>query len=424
MRLIPVVLAVSLFTAPTIVAGQEADASDQEKEAKPKWSLRDDLLTGTAGRLARALSIKVSAAEQADEVLVGATDGDSPEPIFQTNPMEHLYKVEMTLNPGRLAWGVADFKSAYALATPGKNESAYVDAAEINDPLFGIPPDRKLEYLVGLEGGGLFKRYANALSLTIGRSERPRFIGSTLIPIERSKDDKTEVTFKISYDAPAVFISPEEIADALEVLESHAKLHPNVRTGAWLEPPACEYRPVKCLRLITNLPIRTSFLRAVLPTIEFQTVDQFDFVTAGGNFFPATNDTLRTLTAVWDLKALDTAKNRRDAIKAYAAVQRLAAREARLNHPLKLTNPAETFRNLRSSTLLRIELKADFITEGLGVEPTGVKWKLTDSDPGISLTEEGILSIVVPAGSYGATVEAVDDVRNSLKPIKLIIETK
>ena len=423
MKLIPIVLAVSLAIPQTIDAGQEASSSDQQEETKPPWSLRDDLFPGAAGRLARALSIKVSVAEQADEVLVGATDGDSPEPIFQTNPMENLYKVEMTVSPGKMAWSVEDFKSAYALATGNKE---YVDASETNDPLSGVRPGRKLKYLVGLEGGGLFKRYMNAFSFTVGRSQRPRFIGSTLIPIERSADDKTEVTFKISYDGPTVLISPAEIADALEVLESHAKLQPGARTGILPQPLACQSRPVACLRSITGLPIRTSFLRAVLPTIEFQTVDQFDFVTSGGNFFPATNDILRILTAVWDLKALDTAKNRQDAIKAYAAYERLAAREAKLDRPLVLEFPANAHVEVPASTLVRIEIKAGFASGGSQFKPVGVEWKLLKSSlaHGISLTKEGILSIVLPPSRRSsATVEAVDDVGNQLEST-LTIEAK
>ncbi|MCG8463058.1 MAG: hypothetical protein MI919_42790 [Holophagales bacterium] len=245
------------------------------------------------------------------------------------NPAPNLEKREATLRPGRFFRTTAELDAAYKVATDKKTRRL-IDSG--SDPLRKVDEAEKLAELASANSKGYIRRFFSAFEMTFGHSERdPTELKQDPASPEFRSDDG-EFVYRVTLDLDQLVVFPAEVREAYDTLERHLKLDPLERVE--LEPfdsgQCAGDDPVRCLRKTSGLPVRGRWLAGVLPTIKFETKDQFDFILAGGEAFPLQEDTLETITVTWDLtSALDIAKQRRDAIKALAAHRRIQEREAR-----------------------------------------------------------------------------------------------
>jgi hypothetical protein len=411
-------------------------AEESAGSSEPEWAFKGTLLPGFASRFFRPLSITASGIDQLDKIFDGTIDPVTGQPNFKENTAKDLYKAEVTVKPGKILRSTAELKEAYSIALD-KQARNLIDIS--SDPLLATPSGLKLVELAWSDAQGMGKRFLSAIDASFAWTERSPFAGTTPIPRDPLDEDETEFIYAITLDLDALAVFPSEALEAYQTLELHTKLSPENRAG--LDPlknQRCQnLNPTKCLREVSGVGVRGRWLAGVLPKITFKEVDQFDFILAGGEPFPFNEDALATISVTWDLgAALDSAKHRRDAIKALALHRTLAARDGRRD-----LEPVLSLHRIRVpyGFPMPVQLKAVYRGEpddpAIARKPESVQWTLEtvtsiDGQSGmieqIRVTKAGELEAwEAPSGTYKLRLCLVDDVNNysrNQQELEVVIE--
>ena len=397
------------------------------------------LLPGWKSRFGRSLSFSASLLDQPDYIPIGeSTENPSG---FLPNSTDKLGKFDISLSPGQWFRKSSDFSAAYAL---GKSSATAVLIDFSSDPLAALPPSlkrlnaghvTKLQFLAWAGKGSGWKRLASAVGFTVAASERSAWVGSVPIPDSIRDRDRVVETYSLKLDAKHFLLFPGQVSAAYTALEAHTAISRLNRSG--LEEGSCEAgqdsgNPVSCLEKLSKLKVSRRGLAGLVPSVEFKTVDEFDFVLSAGNFVGSRflEDSLWTFNVTWDLgSALDTANHRREAIKAIALHHQLVKRDQMRNDELVLSvgRPGSVLKG----QLLYLPLIAKYKTSK--VLPLG-SWAATakeanlkspcersptsrDSQKGLheldlKLSSDGILSGYPPEGNWDINVVFTDPHKN------------
>ncbi len=407
-------------------------SSDEVDSKESKWAFKGALLPGPWSRFLRPLTVTGSSVDQLDRIYDGTVDPETGFPSFTANPAGDLGKIELTVKPKNVFRSTAELKAAYSLALDD-TAGGFIDAS--SDPLRVTPSGKKLSELAWAGRRGVGKRLLSAFEATFGYSERSPFAGALLLDEEVLKQDDDEFVYSISLDLDSLVIFPAEVGEAYDTLEKHTMLDPRNRAGldVFINEQCAGLNPIRCLREMSGIRVKGRWLAGLLPKITYKTVDQFDFIVAGGEPFPFNEDSIETFTVTWDLgSALDSAKHRRAAVKALAQHQKLAARDDRRNlqpilalsrqvsvphgFPMPIKLPAayqeETERSMAEERKERKPQKVTWTLEGVANLVSGQKWE-DKTKTEITVSRTGELSAWKAApGRYRLRLCMVDDVNN------------
>jgi hypothetical protein len=313
-------------------------------------------------------------------VTIKAYGLDQPNSLFDSegnprpNDNPELEKYELSVNLSKVFWSSDELVDAYQLAESTATLSM-LDASSFRSQYLSDAMNGQdvLAFFARTENGktsGL-RRFATAWTFSAGQSERQRHgLGS----------DDWEETWGFVFDPKKWILTSDRVLTAYKGLQAYTKVH-GVPSG--LTDGSVMDRPTPTLRRWSGLPIMSQGAVALIPTVEFKTVDQFDFLTVGSLLVPSPHieGSIETVTLTWDLSAsLDTTKKRRDALRAIALHRELVERDR-----VKILPRAP--RNVPRFCV------GDFLTLQFTVEP-GIeepRWNVDRLPAGLVLQRNGLL---------------------------------
>lgn len=237
------------------------------------------------------------------------------------NPDQYLWKATLTLNPSQLFILPSELEAAYG--TVLKNGRLFNTTY---DPL--SLEEHEIDYFMRRRSIDRFGRLLSGFTFSAAVSERPRLEGGSPLPDPIFSRDKRVETYGLKFDPLPWFVTGSEQASAFSALGSYVKAYKQKDLAESITPLCKSQHDVRCVEEVAGLSRGRRFAIAVLPVLEYKSVDQFDFINAGGRFVfsPFFDQTIETYTATWDLKrAFKVSKERLGAIAAIQASQDLSA---------------------------------------------------------------------------------------------------
>ncbi len=307
---IPVLLMIMLHS------GAIASWADEKRIPMP---LRH--LLPNESRWFRGFTFKVYRLDQSN-TLFDSTGNTRP------NPNPELEKYELSLDLSKVFWSSDELVDAYKLAASTKKAKlSLIDAECFREQYLsnGKTGQEVLAFFARAQKGRgkKLRRFASAWTFSMAQSERqnPGLGG-----------DDYEGTYSITFDPKKLIVTADRALKAYEGLDAYTELHKVKVPRDFLGPNIGDVRhPSSALRKQSGLPIMKQGFVALIPTMKIKSVDQFDFLAVGSTFLPnpLIEGSLETVTFTWDLStALDTAKKRRDAMKAIVIHEKLLKRLA------------------------------------------------------------------------------------------------
>lgn len=236
---------------------------------------------------------------------------------FLPNPDQYLWKATLTVSPSQMFLSASDLETAYGAVA--KNRKLF---RTDYDPLSLV--DDELGYFSRSRRADRAGRVLSSVTFSVAVSQRPSLDGQSTLPDPVINEDRAVQTYSVKIDPLSWFVTGTEKASAYSALGAYAKAYKKSEAVETLLIPCKNQNDRDCLRELSGLSGRGRFWVAVLPVFEYKSVDQFDFVNAGGRylFAPLVEDTIETYTVTWDLKRAFKASKER--ISALSAVQAAA----------------------------------------------------------------------------------------------------
>jgi hypothetical protein len=365
------------MTGVASTAGAQVNAATTQASQGPSVT---DLMTPAADRALRAISLAYEKSDTLDFVVLPIQAVVNPtllEPealerkVIVENPDRGLWKGSVVIRPGDWFLSIEEYAVAYGqLADYKKLLVARAGG------LTGASPDD----IAGSLSVG--RRLLGGLTVKFAASQRPQVQDGNLVDRFVNDDPRAE-TYSIKLDLGTLAgPTAKQRASLYASLNTHAKLF-----GAAGIPdlPTCEASRT-CLAWLSSTSNR---LGALLPTLEYETVDQFDLNRWGGAYSlvgPASNDKLLwTFKATWDLKSVfDVGGRRAEAVAALKTAQD----STKWREKLQVKGGQER------------HASGEFVFMTLSVEPAvEAEWKFDGNScgPGIKLSKSGTLAGIAPA---------------------------
>ena len=249
------------------------------------------------------------------------------------NPNPELEKYEVSLDLSKISWSSDELVEAYQLAASTK-KLALIDTKGFKTEYLpdATSGEDVLAFFARTQKGRGLRRFASAWTLSTAQSERQK---------PGPDGDDFEETYGVTFDPKKFILTADRAVTAYNGLKAYKTLHPaplNLKAVGNVSDPVAE------LRRLSGLRVMSQGIVALIPTIEFKTVDQFDFLTVGSLLVPnpLIEGSIETITLTWNFsKALDTTKKRRDLFKAIAAHKELFKKEQKKILPEKPSKPMQ-----------------------------------------------------------------------------------
>ncbi len=242
-------------------------------------------------RFSRAFEYDFQRVEQPAYLITG-TGTLAPNPEHYLN--EHTLKFQFS----------EVFPSASTLATAFK--SACTLAKNAYDCTY--QPERADRVRRIASSGGVWQRGLSGVTLTVNLSERTA-LQQGIVVANPSFANHYQVTGGVNFDPSQLFLNGTNWSKAAAAFsDAHAVCDDRKQDGKDSDRPrncvADVSRPRLAAGYAESHRLATAFLAAVVPTISFKRVSQFDFVKNGGVLVPAPflENAQTQLTFKWDLK--------------------------------------------------------------------------------------------------------------------------
>lgn len=285
------------------------------------------LLPGAGQRFMRSLGPKWEISDLPNTVV----EDDMP----SRNLEGVLWKVSFTFNPGDLLTNETDYSTAYSALS--KYKADFKLDLKSADPYPHTIPE--IEKFALTDFRGKIQRALALFSVSFGLAERP-LSERDLSPGKQDKDEIVE-SLTIKFDPSRLYDVGTSRKLAYETLLNYAKTFEKGLLGVPIPRSCTDPQEVlnnarNCLAALSHTTNGWRTLATFLPTIEFKTVDEYDFIKAGGQFterlFP--DERLETWTITWDLKrAFGVASRRADALSVLQTMKQLAAPAPQITVP-------------------------------------------------------------------------------------------
>jgi len=365
----------------TLTCGPAADRNERLPLQKPGPYRLSDIRSSFVDNLGRALKFTLEIKDTPDFLLTEFTvpdprgGEDRTVPGFIPNPDERLVKGTVEINVSRVFPSTGDLKSLFSTVSTHKER---FDLSV--DPL--AAEDDPVAYFMRARGRDWAARLASGLTISFALSERPTPDPTADIPEPLREQiaaaDQYEEVYSVKFDPFPLFNTGSHRSEAAQALTAYAttfKPGRDVPTGLQIATLCASPHP-HCLGETAGLSQSRRWLAALLPTFEYKTVDQFDFVQYGSRFLRPffLDESLEVYTLTWDLsRVLDRQKERTATLDAIAAVEKLSAQ------PPVIAQPTST--PIVAGQAVYLKLKAT-----AGVKP--LVWSVARSEcPGASVSD-------------------------------------
>ncbi|MGH9362752.1 MAG: hypothetical protein ACRD2T_12630, partial [Thermoanaerobaculia bacterium] len=391
------------------------DEEARQDSTDPPFSI-NDLLPGSGVRFGRALTLTAQLQDLPDSYLAQVPDTSTPDPDDTTlgsvaNPDSYTPTVSFTFRPGDLFLSSGEFEQAFKVME--SNRRLFDTSVALAQESRAFTSFRR--------SLGAFPRFLNALSVSGSFTRRPQLDGGSALPPELLQQDRTATTWGVKFD-PFLFFSRLGARSAsYAAAVGHGKLFGV--DGADRGPDVCD--PYELAQGSPDSAITKACLALLsepkpgiakwLPVVEFKSVDQFDFVRAGNQFLPTSENDLETLSLTLDLsRALALAKARETALTTFKAYRDFQARAPRIKRAS--TGEFEPI-TVRKGSFLHHRLEVE-------EESAALKWRAETEKgkkricafPGVQLTPDGVL-LGTPQveGEFIVTIAVSDGLKQETK---------
>jgi hypothetical protein len=323
----------SIGASATLSCKPAADRDQRLPLPKPGPYRFSDIRSTFVDNFGRALKFTLEIKDTPDFLLTEFTvpdprgGEDRTVPGFIPNPDERLTKGTAEISFSRVFSSTGDLKSLYSTV------STHKDRFDISvDPL--AAEDDPVAYFMRTRGRDWVARLVSGFTISFALSERPTPDPTADIPVpvrdRIAAADQYEEVYSVKFDPFPLFNTGSHRSEAAQALTAYAttfKPRRDVATGLQIATLCASPHP-HCLGETSALYGSGRWLAALLPTFEYKTVDQFDFVQYGSRFLRPFffDESLEVYTLTWDLsRVLDRQKERTATLDAIAAVEKLAA---------------------------------------------------------------------------------------------------
>ena len=259
------------------------------------FNLETDLMPNRVQRFFSGFSVNVEIADTPNEVV----KGDKILP----NPQADLRKFSGSLDLQNLFLTSADLKDAYTKLKDIKSNFKL----NLTDPLGHLKSREKLfKHFRRHRKRDLIYRTLSAFQLSIASSDRVQTVvdpEDNDPPLLDGTEDDTAETVAVKF-LPSRLFSASDRADAYQAYTAYAAHFPEkiAKESAekWLPPGEEDCIEMRACSSKSHNK-KATFLKALLPTFEFKTVDQFDFIQAGGLPRVEAEKKIETYVFTWDL---------------------------------------------------------------------------------------------------------------------------
>jgi hypothetical protein len=275
-----------------LVCGGRPTKGSPEKD-KEKLGLKvADLLPNAFEQLASVFKLEGEIADQPDFVWVEVELPDDQGSTFEprVNPNRSLWKATLSADLSKLMTTPSELKTAYETAARNREwfDLSEDPVADVHDALAYFARARSCDFWG--------KRLLAGFSASFSVAEQPDELDGN----NRELDGHVE-TFSVTWDPASLLVTGSDWEAAASTLRAYAQL--SGRPELLGDQSSCKTPGSKrCLRQTSGLSGGREWFAALIPKLQFKTVDQFDYIKAGGQYFSTelSDKTIETYTITWD----------------------------------------------------------------------------------------------------------------------------